>query len=213
VGGRHESEAEEALNLAISKLQDCYAQGLEIHKLLELGPGGKSKDGEISRAAKKVGDKWGCKIGDEQARKVVEFSQKFNSTQMLNLVKLCVRHKYSPNFGLIKRLFPLGIRDRNKLLKKAILGKWKQTDLDAEIEKQKTKDQGKDSNNRGRYPKAAKSLQSLTGEAILDARKWTRVVDVLGRVNSEHAFELTSNQKRELRTLARLLRKISKWTD
>lgn len=210
-----EQKAEERkkLNLAIKKLEDYHNQGLDIQELLELSPGGYAMSGGIRKAADVVGKQWGCEIGDELARKIVEFATEFTSSQWYELEELCMKHEYCPEFGLIKRLFPLGIQERNKLLKKAIIGKWKKTDLDAEIEKMKSTDELKDKNKRGRYPKAARSMQSLTGEAIVDARKWTRVVDVLGRKENKEAFDLSSGQKKDLKALVKLLREISQWTD
>lgn len=205
-------EEQEKLNLAIGKLQEYYDQGLEIRELLEFGPGGWSKDGEIRRAAEIVGDKWGCKIGEERARKVVEFSVKFTSLHMLNLVNLCVKNDYCPEFGLIKRLFPLGVRERNRLLKQAIIGRWKKTDLDAEIEKMKPAGQ-LDPQGRGRRPKATKSLQSLAGQARLEARNWRRVIDILDDKKKETNVKLTAAKRKELRALVELLEKLAKWDD
>ena len=205
-------EEQKELNAAISRLQDYRDQGEEMAELLQLGPAGKAKDGEIERAAKAVGKRHRCSIGNERARKSIMFSREFTSKHMMELVTLCNKYGYCPDFSLITLLFPLKLRDRRRLLKKAIKERWTKSDLDAEKERTKQAGQG-DSKGRGRPPKAAQSLHALAGQARLGARNWRRVVDILDQPERDPAFKLTGSQIAELNALVKLLQKVSRWDD
>lgn len=203
-------EEEKALQKAISKLQEIREQGFDILDLLEVGPSGKqAKDGQIAEAARKVSKKRRCKIGHERARKAVEFAKAYKPKQWMRALKQMQRRRFAPEFGTLIRLFPLGPRERNKLLKKVIEEKWTKTDLDAELELRKPDNGGVDENRRGRLPKAVKSLRALKGMAAVDARRYAHILDVLEKGKGE--YKLTRSKKDDLKALSELLRKVSKW--
>lgn len=204
------TEEEKALKEAISKLQDIYDQGEEIRGLLENGPSGRmARDGAVVDAAKKVAKKWKCKIGNERARKSIEFVKAFTHTQLRKLVTMCTKHGFAPEFGTIVRLLPLKPRERNQWLKLVIENRLTKADLDAELELQKPTKGDVDKNRRGRLPNAAKSLRALKGQAAVDARRYAHILDVLEQENAN--FKLTKSQKNDLKALSEILRKVSKW--
>ena len=204
-------EEQDELDAAISKLQDYREQGEEIAELLQLGPSGKkAKDGEVSKAAKEVGRKWGVVIENERARKSMKFSREFTPKRMMRLIKLCQKYGHCPDSSLIVLLLPLKARDRNRLLKEAIEKRWTKSDIDAEKERLKPGGH-RDPKNGGRHPKAVKSLAALTGQARLGARNWGRVINILEDEKKEAAFKLKQGQREDLKALVKLLQKISKW--
>ena len=148
------------MKAAIDKLKDNHEMGREIRELLELGPAGKqARVGELRRAADEVGQVWDRKLEIERARKLVEFSKNYTSGQLERLIKQCKQFGYAPELGVLIRLFPLPLQERNKLQKKAIEGGWKKTRLNQEIARQMPVDQLVDPIRRGRRPAAIKSLQ------------------------------------------------------
>ena len=206
------TEEEKALQEAITKLQEIREQGFDILDLLEFGPSGeKVKDGQIAEAARKVSKKRRCKIGHERARKAVELAKAYTPKQWMRALKQMQRQRFAPEFGTLIRLFPLGPRERNKLLKKVIEEKWTKADLDAELELRKPDNGGVDENRRGRLPKAAKSLRGLKGQAAVDARRYAHILDVLEK--GKGGYKLTRSKKDDLKALSELLRKVSKWED
>lgn len=197
---------------AIRKLEDNHQIGLDIRKLLELGPGGKqARDGELKKAVDRVGAEWRRKLEIERARKLVEFSKKYTEDQLQWLVDTCEMYDYCPEFGVIIRLLPLKVRERNKLQKKAIKCRWKKARLNQEIARQRPIDQLVDPVRRGRRPAAIKSLANLTGEALVDARKWGRILDFLEQDKSDGSVwsELSGAQRKDLRSAAKTLLRLS----
>ncbi len=200
------------LKAAIRKLEHNHQMGHDIRELLELGPGGKqARDGELRKAADEVGEAWNRELEIERARKLVEFSKKYTEDQLQQLIDACEAYGYCPEFGVVIRLLPLNLRERNKLQKQAIKGRWKKARLNQEIARQKPVDQLVDPVRRGRRPAAIKSLANLTGEALIDARKWGRILDFLEQDKEAGSVwsELSKSQQKDLRSVAKTLLRLS----
>lgn len=200
------------LKAAIRKLEDNHQMGYEIREHLELGPGGKqARDGALRRAADEVGKAWNRELEIERARKLVEFSRKYTEDQLQWLLDTCEACGYCPEFGVVIRLLPLTVRERNKLQKQAIKGRWNKARLNQEIARQKPVDQLVDPVRRGRRPAAIKSLANLTGEALVDARKWGRILDFLEQDKGAGSVwsELSKSQQKDLRAAVKTLLRLS----
>ena len=203
------SKEEKDLDSAITKLSDFHTLGEELRKVLRLSPGGYARDGELRKAAAAAGKKMKVKVTDERARKAIEFAKKFSDVQLYKLVTRCLKNGFCPEVGTIIRLLPLKLQERNRLLTQVIKNRWTKADLDAELERLKpAKDPGVHK-RRGRMPKAAKSIEALSGRANVNAREYTHVLEVLGEEDAN--YKLSSAQKKELEKLIKLLRKIGKW--
>lgn len=200
----------EEVDNALNKLQEIREQGFAIDELLVQGPSNKKvQHGQIADASLKVGKKLRRRIGHERARKSVEFANAFTAKQWMQVMDLCYKHSFAPEFGTLVRLIPLKPRERNQLLKEVLVKKWTKADLDAELELRKPSGSKVDEQRRGRPPKAAKSLRALKGQAAIDARRWTHIVDLLE--HDDAAFKLTKSQQKDLSALSEHLRKISNW--
>ena len=209
---RAEREAKQELDAAIDKLKDNYKLGHQIQELLELGPKRKqARDGELRKAIDEVSVSLGRKLEIERARKLVEFTKKYTEKHLEKLVDDCEKYGYAPEFGVIIRLFPLSVSERNKLQKKAIQGRWKKTRLNQEIARKTPVDQLVDTTGRGRPPTAIKSLTNLTGEALIDARKWGRILHFLKQDKGAESVwsELSERQQKDLRSVAKTLLRLS----
>ena len=209
LSGKNMDKAE--LKTAIRKLRHNHQIGHEIRELLELGPSGKqARDGEMKNAAIRVGWEWGRKIEYERARKLVEFSKKYSAKHLERLVEQCKKSGYAPEFGVIIRLLPLPLGERNKLQKKVIEGQWKKARLNQEIARGKPAALLIDSKRRGRRPAAIASVENLNGELLADAIKWGRILDFLQQDGNTTWKDLSRAQKEDLDRLGKLLLKLSK---
>lgn len=197
------------LKAAIRKLEDNHRLGTDIRELLELGPGGEhARHGAIKRAT----DELGYVIENERARKLIEFSKQYSQDDLEKLVDDCKKSGYAPEFGVIIRLLPLKVGERNRLQRKAIKARWTKVRLNQEIARKKPADKLVDKSGKGRPPGAIKSLDRLTGEALLDARKWGRILHFLKKDKDDDDSvwsKLSKSQRKELGVIAKALLRLS----
>ena len=99
---------------------------------------------------------------------------------------------------------PYGRVHQKRLLKKAIEEQLTESELRAETAGLKPTDKLVSKRLAG------KTLKALNDKAIVDAREWTHILNILE--DEERAvFKLSEARKKELKAVIKLLTKISKW--
>lgn len=210
---------EKQIEKGIEKLKSLYSQGAEMKKLLKPAKG---KTYLEPNAYKEAGAKYGA--GPEKARKMVSFAKKYTQRDLNQLIAICEKHQRVIGFDLIVQLLSVDDKSVRKQLQiDAAKEKWAKDRLRQVMKlrratpamRENKKGQLFDPTRRGKHPKAIGSIDALVGELLSDAAKWSRLIEILRKIDSDGQDllkwdELPAGLRTDMNALEKVFRKFVK---